>query len=285
MNEHGRMTVAVLGAGIIGVDLASKIARSNSLELRLVASRDGTTPALRRLAKLGLPVATDGIRSILESEVPFDIVFDATNAISHTEHAELLKPLGTTLIDLTPSKAGRMVVPTINVNEATEYGDISMVSCGGQASIPILHAIARRHRIEYIEVVTTAASMSIGRSTRLNIDEYIETTEDAVRSFTGVKNVKAILNISPATPPVVFRVAMSMLGDDLSEESVSPLVAATTERLRAFVGGLDVTACTVDDEKAFVAVGVSASGTHIPHYAGNLDIINSAAIHTAERCT
>jgi acetaldehyde dehydrogenase len=284
MKGNGRMTAAVLGAGIIGADLASKIARSNSLDLRLVAGRDGTTPALRRLAKLGLPVATDGIRRIIEAEVPFDVVFDATNAMSHAEHAELLKPLGTTLIDLTPSKVGRMVVPTINVDEAPKYGDISMVSCGGQASIPILHAIARRHRIEYIEVVTTAASMSIGRSTRLNIDEYIETTEDAIRGFTGVENVKAILNISPASPPAVFRVAMSMLGSDLAEESVRTLVAATTDRLHAFVGGFDVMACTVDDEEAFVAVGVSASGHHIPRYAGNLDIINSAAVHIAERC-
>jgi acetaldehyde dehydrogenase len=282
MNPDRRLSVAVLGAGLIGIDLAAKVVRSDSLDLRLVAGRDPEVPGLRQAARLGLPIATDGIHSLLDADDPFDVVFDATNAVSHAEHAEKLLPLGTMLIDLTPSKVGHMIVPTVNKADVLTHGDISMVSCGGQASIPILHAIAKAHRIRYIEVVTTAATLSVGRGTRLNLDEYVETTQEAVRAFTGVEDVKAILNISPARPPATFRVAATLLGDDLTSDSVGSLAAAAAADLRSFVGGFQVAACTVNDGKAFVAAEVTASGDRIPRYAGNLDIINSAAIHLAE---
>jgi acetaldehyde dehydrogenase len=186
------------------------------------------------------------------------------------------------LIDLTPSKVGHMIVPTVNRADIRSHRDISMVSCGGQASIPVLHAIAKAHSVDYIEVVTTAATLSVGRGTRLNLDEYVETTQEAIRDFTGVKDVKAILNISPARPAATFRVAMSLLGKDLTGDSVCSLVTGVASQLRSFVGGFDVKACTVSGGKAFVAVEVTSSGDRIPRYAGNLDIINSAAIYAAE---
>jgi len=283
MKRQGRLTAAVLGAGLIGVDLAAKIMRSRSLDCGLVVARDASTPGLRQAAALGLPTSADGIRSLLEAPEPFDIVFDATNAAAHADHAELLRPLKTMLVDLTPSRVGRMVVPSVNGPDALEYGDVNMISCGGQASIPILHAITREHRIDYIEVVTTAAGLSVGRSTRLNLDEYIETTQDAVRDFTDVKDVKALLNVSPARPPATFRVAMSLLGEGLSAESVRSAVTAAAAQVQAFAAGFEVTVCDVDPDRAFVAVEVTSSGDRIPVYAGNLDIINSAAMHVAER--
>lgn len=286
MKRNGRLSVAVLGAGLIGVDLVAKVLRSDSLDLRLVVGRDADAPGLRRLTRMGLPVSTDGIASLVDPADPFDVAFDATNAMSHAEHAERLRPLGTMLVDLTPSKVGRMVVPTVNgadVLAHPDVNDVNMVSCGGQASVPVLHAIARRHRVDYVEVVTTAATLSVGRSTRLNLDEYVETTQEAVREFTGVKDVKSILNLSPASPPATFRVAMSLLGDDLDPRSVRSAVAEAAHGLRAFVGGYDVTACTVDGGRAFIAVQVTAGGDRIPKYAGNLDIINSAALHVAEQ--
>jgi acetaldehyde dehydrogenase len=157
-----------------------------------------------------------------------------------------------------------------------------MVSCGGQASIPVLHALTKAHQVDYIEVVTTAATLSVGRGTRLNLDEYVETTQEAIRYFTGVKDVKVILNISPARPAATFRVAMSLLGKDLTADAVRSLVTGVASELRSFVGGFDVKACTVSDGKAFIAVEVAASGDRIPRYAGNLDIINSAATYVAE---
>lgn len=282
MKTAGRLSVSVLGAGLIGIDLTTKIVRSDYLDLRLVAGRDAATPGLRQAAQLGLPIATGGIHSLVEADDPFDVVFDATNASSHAEHAEMLSARGTMLIDLTPSKVGHMIVPTVNRADIRSHRDISMVSCGGQASIPVLHAIAKAHEVDYIEVVTTAATLSVGRGTRLNLDEYVETTQDAIRDFTGVKDVKAILNISPARPAATFRVAMSLLGKGLTADSVCSLVTGVASELRSFVGGFDVKACTVNDGKAFVAVEVTSSGDRIPRYAGNLDIINSAAIHAAE---
>jgi acetaldehyde dehydrogenase len=282
MRPDVRLSVAVLGAGLIGVDLATKVVRSSYLDLRLVAGRDVATPGLRLASQLGVPTATDGIRSLVDAENPFDVVFDATTALSHVEHAEKLSAYDTMVIDLTPSKVGHMVIPTVNRADIITYRDISMVSCGGQASIPILRAITQKHKVDYIEVVTTAATLSVGRATRLNLDEYVETTQEAVRDFTGVKDVKAILNISPARPPATFRVAASLLGEDLTEDSVQALVASVAGELRAFVRGFEVAACTVNGGKAFVAVTVTSSGDRIPQYAGNLDIINSAAIHVAE---
>ncbi|MFJ9890949.1 acetaldehyde dehydrogenase (acetylating) [Streptomyces sp. NPDC091287] len=283
MEPDGRLSAVVLGAGLLGVDLAAKVMRSNSLDLRLVVGRDEATPGLRQAARLGLRTAANGIRSLTDTDDVFDVVFDTTNALSHAEHAERLKPLGTMLVDLTPSRVGRMVVPVVNGSEALTCRDVNMVSCGGQASIPILHAITRHHRIDYIEVVTTAASPSVGRSTRLNIDEYVETTQDAIRALTGVKDVKAILNLSPARPPAMFRVAMSLLGEGLTPESVRPLVMEAARGVRDFAPGYGVTACEVNDGRAFTAVEVVASGDRVPRYAGNIDIINSAALHVAEQ--
>lgn len=282
MPPDGRLSVAVLGTGLIGFDLATKVMRSDVLDLRLIAGREAATPGLRQAARLGMPTATRGIQSLLDTESPFDLVFDATNAVLHAEHAEKLSAFGTMFVDLTPSKAGHMVVPTVNSADISAHRDISLVSCGGQASIPILHAITRAHKISYIEVVTTAATLSVGRGTRMNLDEYVETTQEAVRAFTGVKDVKAILNISPARPPATFRVAMSLLGDGISGDSVKPVVSRAAGELRGFVGGFDVKACTVDDGKAFVAVEVTASDERVPRYAGNIDIINSAALYVAE---
>lgn len=282
MKAAGRLSASVLGAGLIGIDLTTKIMRSDYLDLRLVAGRDAAASGLWQAARLGLPVAAGGIQSLIEADDPFDVVFDATNASVHAEHAEKLSVLGTMLIDLTPSRVGHMVIPTVNRADICSHRDISMVSCGGQASVPILHAIARAHEIDYIEVVTTAATLSVGRGTRLNLDEYVETTREAIRYFTGVKDVKAILNISPARPPATFRVAMSLLGRDLTTDSVRSLVTGAASELRSFARGFDVKACTVHDGKAFVAVEVTSSGDRIPQYAGNLDIINSAAIHVAE---
>ncbi|MEU8759655.1 acetaldehyde dehydrogenase (acetylating) [Streptomyces sp. NPDC048659] len=283
MKGNGRLPVAVLGAGLIGVDLAEKIMRSEYLECGLVVGRDEKTPGLRQAAELGLPIGTRGIESLLDAPEPFGIVFDATNAMAHAEHAELLRATGARLVDLTPSKVGRMVIPSVNGEEALSCADINMISCGGQASIPVLHAITQSHRVDYVEVVTTAASPSVGRSTRLNLDEYIETTQDAVREFTGVKDVKAILNVSPARPPATFRVAMSLLGEGFGAASVEAAVTTAAAQVRSFAPGYRITARVVDEHKVFVAAEVTSTGGRIPRYAGNLDIINSAAVHIAER--
>jgi acetaldehyde dehydrogenase len=278
----GRLSVAVLGAGLIGIDLMTKVIRSDHLDLGLVAGRDEATSGLRQAAKLGVPVAAGGVQSLVDAERPFDVVFDATNASAHLEHVEKLAPFGTMIVDLTPSRNGPMIFPTVNRADIAAHRDVSMVSCGGQAAVPILHAITRACAVDYIEVVTTAASLSIGRGTRMNLDEYIDTTAEAVRTFTGVQDVKAILNVSPARPPATFRVAMSLLGRELTLEAVRTAVDRAAAEVRTFARGYEVKACTAEGDKAFVAVEVTSHGDRIPKYAGNLDIINSAALLVAE---
>ncbi len=284
MNRSGPLRVAILGAGLIGIDLLTKIQRSTVLDCQLMVGRDENSYGLRQAAGLGCATASDGIWSLVTADRPFDLVFDASNATSHAEHWEALQPFGTRLVDLTPSMVGHMVAPTVNGADALAYRNLSLISCTGQAAIPVLHALTRRYQVQYIEVVTTAASASVGRATRLNLDEYLETTQDAIRAFTGVADVKVMVNLSPASPPAMFRVAMSLLGPGFEAESVRSAAASAAQEVRTFAPGFAVRACTVTGPRAFVAVEVAAEGDRIPPYVGNLDIINSAAILIAERC-
>ncbi|HST48395.1 acetaldehyde dehydrogenase (acetylating) [Jatrophihabitans sp.] len=281
--EGSRLKVAVLGSGLIGLDLLAKIERSKFLDCQLVVGRDENGRGLRKAASLGYQTSAGGATSLGADGQAFDIVFDATNAMSHVEHHQHLEALGALVIDLTPSRIGHMIAPTVNGADALVHRNVSLISCGGQTAIPILHALTRVYSPSYIEVVTTAASLSVGRASRLNLDEYISTTQAAVRTFTGASDVKVMLNISPAQPPITFRVAISMIGDDFDVDVIRKHVTTVAEEVRTFATGFDIAACSVIDGKAFVAVEVKASGDLIPHYSGNLDIINSAAIYVAEQ--
>lgn len=281
--EGNRLKVAVLGAGLIGLDLLAKIERSTFLDCRLVVGRDENARGLRAAAAQGYRTASNGAASLTADGQHFDIVFDASNAVSHIKHWPELEALGALVIDLTPSRIGHMIAPTVNGADALVHRNVSLISCGGQTAIPILHALTRVYSPSYIEMVTTAASLSVGRAGRLNLDEYIDTTQAAIRAFTGVTDVKVMLNISPAEPPASFRVAISMIGDDFDVDVIRKHVTTAAEEVRTFASGFDIAACSVIDGKAFVAVEVKASGDLIPSYSGNLDIINSAAIFVAEQ--
>lgn len=280
-------TVAIIGTGAIGQDLVSKVHRSPVLECGLVAGRNPDSAGLRRAARLGYPTSAHGIEAILAAPSPFDVVFDATNAASHAEHWRLLQPLGTLLVDLTPSRVGQMVVPTVTgtrtQTSATAGRNVSLISCGGQASIPIAHAIASRFDVRYIEAVSTVASSIAGRATRINLDEYVATTRHAITTFSGVRDTKAILNISPAVPPATFRTAVHAVVPGASADAVRAVVAGAAERVRAFAPGYRVVACTVAGDRVVVSIEVIADSDVLPRYAGNLDIINSAAVMVAEQ--
>ncbi|MDM4719196.1 acetaldehyde dehydrogenase (acetylating) [Micromonospora sp. WMMA1363] len=276
-------TVAVIGTGAIGQDLVSKVDRSPALECRLVAGRSPESAGLRYAEGLGYPTTADGIDAVLAAERPFDVVFDATNAVSHREHWRLLEPLGTLVVDLTPSKVGRMVVPTLTGLEAVTGRNVNLISCGGQASVPIVHALAERFPVSYLEVVSTVASASAGRATRLNLDEYVAATGQAVRAFSGVTDVKAILNISPAVPPATFRTAVHARIPGVDVASVRAAVEPVVQRVRSFAPGYAVTACAVVGDRVSVSVQVMAHSDVLPSYAGNLDMINAAAVLVAEQ--
>ncbi|MEU8568716.1 acetaldehyde dehydrogenase (acetylating) [Streptomyces pathocidini] len=282
MAARGRASAAVLGAGLIGIDLAEKIQRSKALTCRLVVGRAPQSVGLRRAAEMGCPTADGGIASLMEAG-PFDVVFDASNAASHAEHWAHLKDTGAQLVDLTPSRVGAMVVPTVNGGAARVHRHINLITCGGQAAIPLLHTIAQHCTPTYIEVVSTGASASAGRATRLNLDEYIATTGAAVRTFTAAREVKVLVNLSPAVPAPPFRVVMRVLASGLRPEPVRAAVAAAAAKVRTFTPGFTVTSCHVADGQASIAVEVTAEGSRIPAHAGNLHIINAAAVLLAEQ--
>ena len=277
------ITVAVIGTGAIGQDLVTKIHRSRVLECGLVAGRNPESAGLRHAAELGYPTTAGGIDALVAAPRRFDAVLDATDAMSHVEHWRLLEPLDTLVIDLTPSRVGQMVVPTVTGTHPRAGRNMSLISCGGQASIPIAHALAGRFEVEYIEVVSTVASSIAGRGTRLNLDEYVATTEHAITRFSGVRHTKAILNISPALPPANFRTAIHAIIPGAAAESVRAVVADAAEQVRAFAPGYEVFACTVYDDRVVVSLGVTADSDVLPGYAGNLDLIDSAAILVAEQ--
>jgi acetaldehyde dehydrogenase len=277
------ITVAVIGTGVIGQDLVSKVGRSPVLECGLVVGRNLASEGLRLAAQLGYPTTAGGIAAILAAPEPFDVVFDATNAMAHAEHWRLLQPLDTLLIDLTPSRVGQMVVPTVTGTRTPATRNVSLISCGGQASIPVAHALANRFEVKYIEVVSTVASGIAGRATRLNLDEYVATTQNAVTTFCGVPDTKAILNISPAVPPAVFRTAVHAIIPNAAAEAVRSVVADAAKQVRLFAPGYEVIACSVTGDRVVVSLEVTADSDVLPRYAGNLDIINSAAIMVAEQ--
>lgn len=277
------LSVAVIGTGAIGMDLVNKIQRSPLLHCGLLAGRNKDSAGFELAAQLGCPTSAGGIDAVLASPTPFDVVFDATNAMSHAKHWELLRPLGSLMIDLTPSHLGKMIVPTVTGTGALTERNVSLISCGGQASIPILHALSRHFRINDIEVVATVASNILGRATRINIDEYVDTTQRALSAFTGVANTKAILNISPAAPPAMFRVTIFAGIPGVTKEQITPVLAEAVEAVRGFSAGYSLTALNVSEGRVSISLEVVASSKVMPEYAGNLDLINSAAILVAEQ--
>ncbi|MEU9331622.1 acetaldehyde dehydrogenase (acetylating) [Streptomyces sp. NPDC048290] len=280
--DEQRPRVAVLGVGLIGVDLADRVHQSRKLELALVAGRDRDSLGLRRAAEAGHPTTAGGIRAVAEAG-PFDVVFDATNADSHAEHWVALRPTGTTLIDLTPTGLGTVIVPGVNSHRSAAYRHVNLVSCGGQAAIPVLYAISQSCTPTYIEVVSTGASASAGRATRLNLDQYIATTTAAIRTLTGTRNVKVMVNISPARPAPLFRVAMTVLADSIRPAQVRTGIAAAAHAVRAYTPGFTVTSLAVAPGRISAVVEVAASGGRLPRHAGSVDIINAAAVLLAEQ--
>lgn len=277
------VNAAVLGSGLLGLDLVERMQNSPHLSCGLVVGRTSRSRGLAQAAELGCATAAGGVDALLGSGQRFDIVFDATNAFEHPEHWARLAGTGAVLIDLTPTSGGALIVPTVNGSEAADHQHIGLVSCGGQASIPVLHALARHYRPQYVEMVATAASVSVGRASRLNLDEYVETTASAISWFTGTGAEKAMLNISAAAPPPPFRIAMTMVAPGLEQDPVRDVVEAAATAMRTVVPGYRITSCTVTGDTVRVIAEVTATRNRMPVHAGNLEVISAAAIYAAEQ--
>ena len=279
-----KLRVAILGSGNIGTDLLLKILKSKSLECCLFIGRNPQSKGIVRAQKLGIRTSCKGIEAILEDVDCCDLVFDATSAKEHTIHWPLLQKLNKIVIDMTPAHLGKQIIPAINLQEISQHQNINMVSCGGQASVPLAYMVSKLiPNIEYIEVVSSIASDSAGPATRINLDEYIENTEEALRIFTGCGKVKAILILNPAQPCIDMQTTISLKTTCPDMSAVQKAIVDMERKMQQYVPGYQIIVSPVfETNRIFISVQVRGVGDYLPTYAGNLDIINCAAIMAAE---
>lgn len=287
MTPPGKLKIAILGTGNIGTDLMVKVMRSEHLTCTLFAGRNFNSAGMKRANGLGVPISDRGIEAIANEPSICDVVFDCTSAHAHIEHWSILNALGKTVIDMTPAKLGELCVPAINAEEclATGARNINMITCGGQSSIPIAYALSQVHpEIDYVEVASSIASRSAGPATRHNLDEYIDTTQEALTKLTGAKRAKAILILNPANPPIDMQTTIyaKLASPDLP--AIHASVTAMVQKLKQYVPGYQlIVPPMVEGGKVIITIKVVGAGDYLPQYAGNLDIINCAAIAMAER--
>lgn len=281
-----KLNVGVLGTGNIGTDLLVKLSRLDYIQNLVFVGRRADSKGIEFVKnKFNVEVSTNGIDYFKNTK--YDVVFDCTNANDAIEHSKIFKDLGTYVIDLTPAKIGNFFIPVINPRDISITNNINLVTCGGQASIPIIALVSSLIKINYVEVVSQISSKSAGLSTRFNIDNYIETTENAITKFSGVENCKAILNVNPAEPCVdmqttIFFKTDDNLLDDLS--FINQKIDELSVDLNSYIPKykINVPLSKVKDGIAAVNIKVEGSGDYLPSYAGNLDIINCAAIKALE---
>ncbi len=279
-----RIPVAILGSGNIGTDLMYKI-RSNPLfDLRLVAGIDAASEGLARARELGYTTSTDGAEAVLERG-DIRIVFEATSARAHKANAPRFKEAGIFAIDLTPAKVGPSVVPCVNMSDSFEAMNVNLISCAAQATIPMVHGVNRVAKVKYAEIVATVASKSIGPGTRENIEEFTLTTQKALAEVGGAGRGKALVVINPADPPLIMRNTIyTIVDEDVDEQAVKDSVLDMVKQVQAYVPGYRLVVEPFRRGDHFmIGVEVEGAGDFLPAYAGNLDIINAAAVAVAER--
>ena len=284
-----KIKCALIGPGNIGTDLLYKLQRSEWLEPVWMVGIDPTSEGLARAAKMGLKTTADGVDGLLPHVLEDDIkiAFDATSAYVHAENSRKLNELGVLMIDLTPAAIGPFCVPPVNLNALLESGEVpnvNMVTCGGQATIPMIAAIASVQPVNYGEIIATASTKSIGPGTRKNIDEFTRTTASAIEKVGGAKQGKAIIIINPAEPPVYMRDTVHCLVEgEPDQAAITEAVHAMLEQVQKYVPGYKlVNGPIFDGNRVSIFLEVEGLGDFLPKYAGNLDIMTAAAARTAE---
>lgn len=297
--------VAIIGSGNIGTDLMVKVLRtSRQLEMGALVGIDPSSDGLARAARFGVPTTADGIDGLVQMP-GFDeiaIVFDATSAGAHARHDQVLRSHSKQIIDLTPAAIGPYVVPAVNFQELSHAPNLNMVTCGGQATIPMVAAISRVSPVPYAEIVASIASKSAGPGTRANIDEFTQTTAHAIERVGGARRGKAIIVLNPAEPPLIMRNTVFCLVEDGDPRAIEASVEQMAEEVRTYVPGYRLKQAVQFEEisstcplriegvgvfmrgaKVSVFLEIEGAGHYLPKYAGNLDIMTSAALRTGER--
>lgn len=279
----GKINAAIIGTGNIGTDLLYKIQKSDILNCSLFTGRNPDSRGIGIAQSMGVPVSFQSIQAIIENPSCCEIVFDATSAKVHAYHAPILKQLGKYAIDLTPAHVGKFCVPVVNLPDALSLDNVNLVTCGGQATVPIACAIKSVADIKYLEIVATIASKSAGPGTRNNIDEFTQTTKKAIQELSGIENAKAIIVLNPAEPPIIMRNTVYALIDHPDMEKITSAVHEIERKIRAYVPGYHVVLGPVyENGRVTVSIEVIGSGDYLPKYSGNLDIITCAAVKIAE---
>ncbi|MDE3203777.1 MAG: acetaldehyde dehydrogenase (acetylating) [Acidobacteriota bacterium] len=284
----GKVTAAIVGSGNIGTDLMYKLLRSDRIELRYVVGVDPQSKGLALARQNGLEASHEGVDWLMSRTEPPDIVFEATSAYIHRANYPRYYDAGMKAIDLTPAAIGPFVIPPVNLAEHLQEPNINMVTCGGQATIPMVHAVARIVDVDYAEIVATVSSESAGPGTRQNIDEFTRTTSRAVEVIGGAKRGKAIIILNPAEPPIIMRdTIFCSLPPGADREKIDGSIRQMVETVQTYVPGYrlrtdpqfdevpDGTGGTVDRVAVFIEV--EGAGDFLPPYAGNLDIMTAAA--------
>ena len=279
-----QMNVAILGTGNIGMDLLFKVLRSKYLRCSVFAGHNPDSENIMRVKEMGIPTTIKSIAYIEEHPECCDIVFDATSAKIHQYHAPILERLGKFAIDLTPAHVGPFCIPVINAADLLTCGNVNMITCGGQATVPIASAIAKAEpRVQYLEIAATISSKSAGPGTRANIDEFTQTTADALKQFSGIKRSKAIIVLNPSNPPITMRNTIYALVDSPDLPKIEAAVANMVTRIQAYVPGYRLVLPPVyENGRLTTTIEVEGSGDFLPTYSGNLDIITCAAVEVAE---
>jgi acetaldehyde dehydrogenase len=299
-----KIKVAIIGSGNIGTDLMIKIIElSQTLEMAALVGIVPDSDGLARAQALGIAITHDGIDGLVKMP-EFDeikIVFDATSAGAHKHHDEILRAHGKQIIDLTPAAIGPFTVPVVNLDDNLNAPNVNMVSCGGQATIPIVAAVAEVAKVHYAEIVASISSKSAGPGTRANIDEFTKTTAQGIESVGGADKGKAIIVLNPAEPPLMMRDTIFCLSEDADESAIVESVTKMVAEVQKYVPGyrlkqevqferfgnnnpLHVPGLgDVSGLKSSVYLEVEGAAHYLPAYAGNLDIMTSAAMATAER--
>ena len=297
--------VAIIGSGNIGTDLMIKVMRTSAeLEMGALVGIDAESDGLKRAARLGVPVTADGIAGLMAMPEfrDVEIVFDATSAASHVHHAATLRANGKRVVDLTPAAIGPYLVPSVNGDNHLDEPNVNMVTCGGQATIPIVAAVSRVTRVHYAEIVASIASRSAGPGTRANIDEFTHTTSRAIEAIGGATRGKAIIVLNPAEPPLIMRDTVYCLTDAANPEQIAQSIHSMVRAVNEYVPGyrlkqeLQFQPVGVDRPLKIPELGTGFSGLkisvflevegaahYLPAYAGNLDIMTSAALRTGEK--
>ena len=278
-----KIKVGIIGTGNIGSDLLAKVMRSEYLECGIFAGHNPDSEGIRRAQNLGVPTTFESVHYMEKNPDCCQIVFDATSAKVHAYNAPILKTLGKYAIDLTPAHIGKFCVPVVNLQDALSLDNVNLITCGGQATIPIACVLNSVADVKYLEIVATIASKSAGIGTRNNIDEFTQTTKNAIQELSGIKNAKAIIVLNPAEPPLTMHNTVYALIDNPDMEKISNSVLEVERKIWEYVPGYKVVLGPVyENGRVTVSIEVIGSGDYLPEYAGNLDIITCAAVKIAE---